>query len=246
MIRSPEKNMEKQKKVRRLSSVAATKQLRSERTLMRLLDAAEELLEEKGLGGLSIPEIIRRAGSSVGGFYGRFRDKNELLRALEERHFRELEARVDQLLDSRRWSGACAATIVTAATSELVTVVRERKAVLAAFLWRAAQDSEILEEGLAFRQLATVRVRELLLSECRDDFTHPDPELAIDLAVQAAFAFMQHHIVVGETRSGDRVLSDEELAQELARMVCAYVGFSNLPDETESPGSAQERLGVVK
>ncbi len=238
--------MEKTQKTRPLSSVAATKQVRSERTLMRLLDAAEELLEEKGLGALSIPEIVRRAGSSVGGFYGRFRDKNELLRALEERQFRELETRVDQLVDSRRWSGASASAIVTAATSELVSVVRERKAVLAAFLWRAAQDSEVLEEGLAFREQATVRVRELLLSECRDEFTHADPELAIDLAVQAAFAFMQQHIVVGETRSGDRVLSDEELAQELARMVCAYVGFSNLPDEATSRSSAQERLGVAK
>ncbi len=66
-----------------LQAVTGPKQARSERTLQRLLDAAEVLIEEKGHAAVSIPEIARRARSSVGGFYARFRDKNELLRALE-------------------------------------------------------------------------------------------------------------------------------------------------------------------
>jgi hypothetical protein len=51
-----------------LESVARPKQARSEQTLQRILDAAEGLIEEKGLADASIPEIVRRAGSSVGGF----------------------------------------------------------------------------------------------------------------------------------------------------------------------------------
>jgi AcrR family transcriptional regulator len=238
--------MEKIPKVARLASVAATKQVRSERTLMRLLDAAEELLQERGLGGLSIPEIVRRADSSVGGFYGRFRDKNELLRALEERHFRELEGRVDRLVDSRRWASAPAAVIVEAATNELVSEVRARKEVLGAFLWRATQDVDVRQEGLAFQQEATVRIRELLPSECPGEFSHPDPAMAIDFAVHAAFAFMQHHIVVGETKSGDRVLSDEELAQELTRMVCAYVGIETSPAAIKIDRPDQMKLGAIE
>jgi AcrR family transcriptional regulator len=84
-------------------SVAAPKQARSERTLHRLLDTAEALVVERGLAGLSIPEVARRAGSSVGGFYARLRDKNELLRALEERFFQEVSARLEALADERRW-----------------------------------------------------------------------------------------------------------------------------------------------
>ena len=89
-----------------LHSVAAPKQRRSERTLRRLLDAGEALIEEKGLADVSVPDIVRRAGSSVGGFYARFRDKNELLRALEERFFGELLARVDALAEPTRWAHA--------------------------------------------------------------------------------------------------------------------------------------------
>lgn len=237
--------MEKTQKVRPLASVAATKQVRSERTLMRLLDAAEELLQETGLGGLSIPEIVRRADSSVGGFYGRFRDKNELLRALEERHYQDLEARVDGLVDSRRWTGAPAAAIVQAAIHELVTVVRQRKAILRAFLWRATQDPDVREGFVAFQQGANVRFRELLLSECPEEFAHPDPELAIDFAVQAAFAFMQQQIVVGETRSGLRILSDDDLGQELTRMVCAYLGIKQLPTGTKIAPVGKQCIGGI-
>ena len=52
-----------------LDTVADKKQARSERTLYRLLDAAEALIVERGLAGLSIPEVARRAQSSVGGFH---------------------------------------------------------------------------------------------------------------------------------------------------------------------------------
>jgi AcrR family transcriptional regulator len=71
-----------------LASVSVPKQARSEQTLIRLLDAAESLIRDKGLGAVSVPEIVSRAGSSVGGFYARFKDKDELLLALEERFLR--------------------------------------------------------------------------------------------------------------------------------------------------------------
>src|ERR1043166_9721018 len=101
-----------------LETVAGPKQARSGRTLQRLLDAAESLIKEKGHAAVSIPEIARRARSSVGGFYARFRDKNELLRALEERHFIELSQRLDALADAPRWEAASTASIVEAAVAE--------------------------------------------------------------------------------------------------------------------------------
>lgn len=76
-----------------LASVARPKQARSEQTLRRILEAAERLIGEKGLGDVSIPDIVREARSSVGGFYARFKDKNELLRALEERFFQRLDGK---------------------------------------------------------------------------------------------------------------------------------------------------------
>lgn len=206
-----------------LETVSGPKQARSERTLIRLLDAAESLINEKGLAEVSIPEIVRRASSSVGGFYARFRDKNELLRALEERFYAELEQRVEGLVDPERWEGVSTRLIVQAAVAELVTVTRERERMLAAFLFRAVQDPDVREDALRFRRRVTERFEELLLDR-RREFGHRDPVLAIDLGIQAAFAFMQQHILLGETRVADRTLSDEELQTELTELLLAYVG----------------------
>ncbi len=210
--------------VARLSTVSGPKQARSEQTLRRLLDAAEALIIEKGHRAVSIEEIARRAQSSVGGFYARFRDKNELLRALEERHFLELSERVERLADATRWTAADTATIVETAVAELVTVTRERRAVIAAFLANALEDPVLLEGGLRFRRNVEERLSALLLTR-RDAMTHPDPPLAIALAIQTAFALMQQHVLIEETRAQGRTLSDAELQRELTTLVSRYLGL---------------------
>ncbi len=211
-----------------LQTVSGPKQARSERTLQRLLDAAEALIKEKGHSGVSIPEIARRAGSSVGGFYARFRDKDELLRALEERHFIELLQRLEALADGRRWQRASTADIVDAAVAELVQVTRERRHMIAAFLVRAIEDPVIRGGGLRFRRTVEQRISALLLTR-RAEMDHPDPPLAIDLGIQTAFALMQQHILIQETQAGGRALSDAELQRELATLFLRYIGIQRAP-----------------
>lgn len=210
-----------------LESVSRPKQARSERTLQRILEAAEELIEEKGLADASIPEIVHRAGSSVGGFYARFKDKNELLRALEERFFREMSGLVDELADGGRWRQTKLPVIVMACTSELVRIAREHRHLIAAFLHRATTDADSRAEALRFRASVSERIGRLVLSR-PERITHPQPELAVDLGVQFAFALMLHLVLVGEVRAAGRVLSDPELAGEIARNFLCYVA----PQET--------------
>ncbi len=225
-----------------LETVSGPKQARSERTLQRLLDAAEALIKEKGHAAVSIPEIARRAHSSVGGFYARFRDKNELLRALEERHFRELEQRVEMLADARRWAHASTVAIVEAAVSELVTITRERRHMIAAFLVRAIEDPVIRAGGLRFRRRVEERIGSLLLTR-RAEMSHPDPALAIDLGIQTAFALMQQHVLIEGTRVGGRALSDDDLRRELATMFLRYVGIDS---SRARPARARRRTPIPR
>jgi AcrR family transcriptional regulator len=211
-----------------LETVAGPKQARSERTLYRLLDAAEALIVEQGLGGLSIPAVVRRAGSSVGGFYARFRDKNELLRALEERFFLQVQARLDALADERRWDGAPVGKIVAAAVEELVNVTESRRELIRAFLFRATQDVQIRDDAVRFRNRAAERIAALLVGKA-PGFSHPDPILAIDLGVQLGFSLMNQHVLLDGTRAAGRMLTREELQREIARMFIAYVGIEEAP-----------------
>jgi len=223
-----------------LQTVTGPKQARSERTLQRLLDAAEALIKEKGHATVSIPEIARRAGSSVGGFYARFRDRNELLRALEERHFIELSQRLETLADASRWVNASTAQIVEAAVAELVTSTRERRHMIAAFLVRAIEDPVIRAGGLRFRRTVEERISALLLQR-RAEMHHPDPALAIELGIQTAFALMQQHVLIEETQAGGRALTDEDLRRELSTMFIRYVGIETSSSNEGAPRRAPNR-----
>src|SRR3954462_15588661 len=95
-------------------------QLRSQETLDRILDAAEQVLAEKSFGEATLAEIMERAGVTVGAFYRRYPDKNALLRHLDERFFAEMLAKGNDLFDPERWPGATAHQILEVFVAEAV------------------------------------------------------------------------------------------------------------------------------
>jgi AcrR family transcriptional regulator len=204
-----------------LESAAPNRQPRSERTMQRILDSAEKLILDKGLADASIPEIARRARSSVGGIYARFKDKRTLLLALEERFFHRVWIQVEELAGSL--AGADIETIIDAAAARLVAIVRGHQRLVAAFVSQASSDAESLAKVLRFRNQITDRIAALLRPRI-GELSHPDPELAIALGVQFAFSLMIQFVIVGEVRANGRVLSDEELQAQISRNFLSYVG----------------------
>ena len=209
---------------RRLEAVARPKQARAERTLHRLLDAAEGLIEERGAGDVPIPEIVRRARSSVGGFYARFRDKNELLRALEERFFQEQRLRLERLTRVESWAGASPPQIVRGCMRELVQVFRERRALIRAFVARSVHDVEFRGAALAFEREVADAVGGLLMAQ-PGVVRHPLPQRAIPLAVAIVFGSMIAGVLFGDVRHPFAQLSDDDAAEELARNFLGYLSL---------------------
>jgi AcrR family transcriptional regulator len=62
---------------------------RAEQRIQRFLDAAFELIDEKGTTEFTIQEVIDRSGQSLRGFYQYFDGKDELILALFEETVRE-------------------------------------------------------------------------------------------------------------------------------------------------------------
>ena len=121
------------------------RQARSQRTLERLLDAAEELIMERGSTGLTVSEVVRVAGSSVGAFYARFPDKDALLATLHERACVEALATTDLALDPARWTRADVGRVILELVKFVDSTCRERMGLLLAFIAMAATDSAYAE-----------------------------------------------------------------------------------------------------
>lgn len=64
-----------------------------------LLDAAQELFLEKGIGGTSIDDIVSAASVAKGTFYLYFASKEAILTALQERFVSEFCARLDAAME---------------------------------------------------------------------------------------------------------------------------------------------------
>ena len=60
------------------------------RTRARLLDAAVEVIREKGVYGTTLEEVARRAGMTRGAIYGNFKGKDELFLAVVETRWRPI------------------------------------------------------------------------------------------------------------------------------------------------------------
>lgn len=77
-----------------------------ERTRERLMDAAESLIAEKGVDGVSVRSINKAAGTSVGVMHYHFRDKESLVEAIVLRRMESLQegrlARYRELLQQER------------------------------------------------------------------------------------------------------------------------------------------------
>ena len=110
--------------------VRAPQQERTREGLARLLEAAEGLIAEKGYDDASIAEIAERAGSSVGAFYRRFRDKAALFQALHESFNEDARATADDALAPSRWQGSPLARVLREFTDFLVEIYRDREGML--------------------------------------------------------------------------------------------------------------------
>src|SRR5258707_6232305 len=68
--------------VRDLPGILPTLQRRSQETTVALLEAAAVMLRERSLDELSIEDLCKRVGVTIGAFYGRFEGKDAFFSAL--------------------------------------------------------------------------------------------------------------------------------------------------------------------
>jgi AcrR family transcriptional regulator len=203
-------------------------QTRSQETLDRILDAAERVLEEKSFTEATLAEIMERAGVTVGAFYRRFPDKDALLHLLDERFFREMQDRADELLDPAHWRGASVADIVTEFARTAVSVYLAKRGVARSVFLRARVDPVIQSTGRQVNARYIERLRALLLDPSRRaEVTHPDPERAIALGFMMFFGALRETTVFGEVWPDHHEIAGKDLGDEMARLYLAYLGVSD-------------------
>lgn len=212
-----------------LQWVRPPQQVRSQKTFERLLDAAEDLVIERGFERTTVADVVRRAGSSVGAFYTRFPDKEALLHCLLQRFLDQSQATIDAGLDPERWHGTPLRDVVAALVQFTLRVFTERRLLIAALQRMLADD---LALSATFRQVVAARIIERLselLRARRTVIGRPSGRKALHILVWMILGAFESAAVQGTEGPSD--IDPEELGREIADLALSYLV---LEDQGES------------
>jgi len=207
------------------------KQARSKESEARLMLAARELLNEKGLVGTTVPRVAARAGLSAGAVYRRFPDKDALLRSVVLDFIQRVEAGNAAILTPKLAKlGSLSDFAKMAVKTSLASHRKSARMLRAIHQFVLAHPSDAFKKKVFDVEVRSVRrVANFLLLK-RKEIRHPQPESAVTFALmQLGFALQA--IVVLDVLPGLRdprlPRNDEELAGELTRMFLSYLGVSS-------------------
>jgi len=204
--------------------VQPTKQARSLATQERILTAARTLLRSESFDAISIRQIVKSANTSIGSFYGRFRDKDALLPVL----FAEYEARLERQVTRLRQAVSATQSLDELAgivAGHFVDIFGENPNLSRAvfeYATRSPQSEESrLHSDQRLKQYAFLFEAILFY---RDEINHSDPQRAAELSLYFVTVTCRNYLFYPlnpQTRT--LRISKKEFKSELARLMKGYL-----------------------
>ena len=203
-----------------------SQQTRGERTQSALLDAAEELIVEKGIEGASISDIAKRAGSSVGSLYHHFKDKKALLYAVFNRMTQAIIDQNQQAADPTRWQGASVSDLL-----EGYLDFRLRQSSAGGLSKRAmalvmADDPELKAHMADIKRDGNLALKELIMARL-DEIKHTDPDFAVGFVIDQLSTMLYARSDPYQKRSALTNSDDETFKREALRFASGVLGLAD-------------------
>ena len=203
-----------------------SKQTRSEKTQAALLDAAEELIVEKGVDGASVTEIAKRAGASVGAVYHHFKDKTALRNAVFHRMTSEIADTNRQAADPARWRDASVHEMIEAFVSFRLHQTKAGGMSKRATALVMADDPDLKAHMAEIKREGNQRLLELLLTR-KEEITHPDPEFAAAFVIDQLSAMFYARTDPYQKASALAECSDDAFKAEVLKWATVVLGLKS-------------------
>lgn len=204
-----------------MTTVRPPKQRRSRESYEKVLDAAHTLLEENGFEGLTVQEVAARSGVSVGAIYERFGNKETMLRAVHAR-LMESVSEANEAAMANAASADHATAAIAAAIAGMARVMSDNRKALRAFMHLGAVDPVIAEHG-SEASIALAKNVKGVLTPFASEFSHTDPDVALDVAFRMAYSTLARQIMYGARFESNQRLSWKRLVDEVALACAAYL-----------------------
>jgi AcrR family transcriptional regulator len=209
-------------------------QRRSQESLERVLSAGAELLLEVGYEGFTLQEVSKRSGVSIGSIYARAPSKEVLILAIYDREFERVAAENVRLRETAQLDDLQGRELVIALVEMMARSTFQHADLLRVFMYRALVDPEIWRRG-SERSMDLCHAFEEALLEHKHEFSHPNPELAIDMTFRFVYNSLVRRVTHGENFESPHALSEEDLIRELGEAAADYLLAPQLPRQKRKP-----------
>jgi AcrR family transcriptional regulator len=217
---------------------------RQEGRTWRLDDTALRLMAQKDYELISVAEFAREAGTSVGAFYGRYRDKEAFIYGAISGAFHGLTHFAKSDLDPRRWRRTSTAKTINGVVQHIVERIGRPRAAGAtrAALKLATIKPHAIEPFTNYRKFVADRAVELLAGR----LSIKQPEASVRNAVQAIFGIVTDAAVVG---AGPMRLGSDRMVTALSALMSGYLDLEDddrlgdKDDEAEEEKAGIELMG---
>lgn len=200
----------------------AIKQERGKVTYDALIDTGFQMLEQRDLQDISIADLAKEAGYSVGAFYARFRSKDEFFEALLARH---LHIRTEA--QQQMFAGLPLESLVADMVSNVVNYYWEHRKFWCAVLVRSHRDQEFWEticiHGYEFARRFIGRMEMETGRELNER-----EKTSVTFAFQTMLCTINCTII---NHPGPQSSGQENFVEELTRAFRLIAGFDELQAE---------------
>ena len=208
---------------RRKPLVSPAQQRRSRDTHDNIVGAFRALLATEAFDAVSVAQIAKRAGSSVGGVYARFASKDAMLLPVIDDILGESTLALDASLDAIS-EDASLGVVIAAYIRPMIEMFRRHRTVMLQ-LMRAARGETaraITERLHVFNVHAHERFRTLAWAR-RAEITHANPRAAIEFALFFGSAAGREAVLGANWRSYEIQADDDIVAKELTAIMVSYL-----------------------
>jgi AcrR family transcriptional regulator len=201
------------------------KQQRGQKTYDALIATGFRLLEERELEDITIAELARKAGYSVGAFYARFRSKDEFFDAMIAHHLEQRTRTREHLFATLPDE-----TLVSELIEDLVSYYWKRRRFWRAALIRSVREPEFWEPiRVHGRELGNLMIARIERQAARQ-LTKAE-ETNVRFALQVALGTVNNAII---NRPGPILLGQKQFVENLARAFRLVSDYDRLVDVTRA------------
>jgi len=197
--------------------------LRAPARRAQLLEAAERLVEDEGVAALTMERLADRAGVSKPVVYYHFDNRSDVLRALLETYWDE----VDREHDARTASATDFATYLRAATAAYFDTIARHGPAMRALLDEPLGDDHV--EALRTKRHDGIRAAWSAALRRRSGISRARADAAAAIALAALQAACRHWFTTGAARS-----AVEETYVEIVLAGAAHLSRDGWPEHLRS------------